>query len=496
MYFKQFANPIRLYFLLAAVSLTLLIPQNMQAAETSSDYESLLKTQNAFIDVAEKVSSAVVYIEVEKVIEQNLSMVAPSPFNDPFDLFNDEFFERFFRHQAPKDDTPRNESPKKRQYHQVGQGSGFIISEEGYILTNNHVVGDADRIRVKLSDGREFEAERIGTDPESDVGVIKIKGSDLPTLKMGDSDSIRVGEWVIAVGNPFGLSRTVTSGIVSAKGRSNVGITEYEDFIQTDAAINPGNSGGPLVNLKGEVIGVNTAIFSRSGGYMGIGFAIPINMANSIYKQLIDTGSVKRGFLGIVIQDMTADLANSFGWDESKGILISDVTEDSPAEKAGLKQGDIITKLNGKPIKSSGAFRNQIAMLPPETKVSLTVIQNKKEKTISVTTGERPEDEETIASQDAWMEKLGFTVQNLTSELAERFDYQNEKGVIVTEVEPGSIAALAGIRPGTLIQGINQEDVNNMSDFERLVKETIKDERILLLVKDGRYSRFVVLRLE
>lgn len=482
------------YRLLCLVLILSVVSPLVVYSQSDSDLDSLLKTQNAFIEVAEKVSPAVVYIEVEKIIERQMSMLSPFPFNDPFGLFNDEFFERFFRHRFPRDDSQRDDSPQKQQYRQVGQGSGFIINTDGYILTNSHVIGDADRIRVKLSDGREFDAERVGSDPESDVGVIKIDAANIPTLPLGDSDAIKVGEWVIAVGNPFGLSRTVTSGIISAKGRSNVGITEYEDFIQTDAAINPGNSGGPLVNLKGEAIGVNTAIFSRSGGYMGIGFAIPINMAKSIYKQLVETGEVKRSYLGIVIQDLTADLAESFGLDSTQGVLVADVTKNSPGEKAGLQQGDIIVKLDGKPVTTSGSFRNQIAMLKPNTTVQLTVLRDKREKQMTVVTEQRPEDESAFYKDGDWMDKLGFTVQTLTPDLAERFGYVQETGVIVTEVQPGSTAALAGIRPGNLIQGINQQEVKNVDDFERLAGQAIQDGRMLLRVKDGRYSRYIVLR--
>jgi len=277
-----------------------------------------------------------------------------------------------------------------RKFQQRGQGSGFIISKDGYILINNHVVGDADLIKVKLSDGREFKAKVIGTDPQSDVAVIKIDATNLPVLRLGDSDKLEVGEWVIAIGNPFGLSQTVTVGVVSAKGRSRIGINDYEDFIQTDAAINPGNSGGPLVNIHGEAVGMNTAIFSRSGGYMGIGFAIPINMAKAIKDQLLKKGKVTRGWLGVVIQDIDEELAKSFGLEKTEGVLIAEVSEGSPAEKAGLKQGDIILRLNGKKVDDLGELRNKIALTAPGTKVKLEVLRENKRRTIQVTIGEQP----------------------------------------------------------------------------------------------------------
>jgi len=449
--------------------------------------KALQNQSKVFAHIAEKARNAVVFIRVEKTVKVGGGYV---PFNDPFDFFGDEFFRRFFRHRMPRP-RPRNE------FKQEGQGSGFIISPDGYILTNNHVVGDADRITVKLNDGREMKAKVIGTDPQTDVAVIKVDGKNLPTLSLGDSDKLEVGEWVIAIGNPFGLTQTVTVGVVSAKGRSSVGIVDYEDFIQTDAAINPGNSGGPLVNLRGEAVGINTAIFSRSGGYMGIGFAIPINMAKKVYRQLIKNGKISRGYLGVIIQNLTPDLAESFGLDRKDGVLISQVMEGTPAAKAGLKVGDVIVELDGRPVKKVGPFRNSIALSAPGSTHTLTVIRKGRRRKITVTLGNL-EAAGTAAAvpPEETQKKLGVTVSDLTPEAAQRFGYGKEKGVVVTAVEPGSPAAAAGLAPGTLILEVNKKPVKSAAEFYKRISASVKKkENILLLVKENGYSRFVVIRL-
>ena len=461
----------------------------MAASAFSQDQgiENLRETGKAFASVARQASPAVAFIQVEKTVDQQPSVQFFSPFGD-------DFFNRFFGIPSPEEQHRYHQKP--RQQRMVGQGSGFIISKDGYILTNNHVVGNADKVTVKLLDGREFTAKTIGTDPHSDVAVIKIDATDLPMLEIGDSDAIEVGEWVVAIGNPFGLSHTLTVGVVSAKGRSSVGITDYENFIQTDAAINPGNSGGPLVDLDGRVVGMNTAIFSRSGGYMGIGFAIPINMAKAIKDQLIQTGSVTRGYLGIVIQDLTADLAKSFGIKEHKGILVAKVSEDSPAEKGGLKQGDVIVEFSNKPVDKVGSFRNLVALTAPGSKEKMVVLRNGKPKTLSITIGKLPEGELASASTPHTVEKLGLSVQTLTPELAQQFDLEDEKGVVVTHVAPGSIAAQADIRPGAVIQEVNRRPVNTTEEFKKALANPLETGSVLLLVKDGQYSRYVVLRTD
>ena len=498
MYYKNDSNRPKSFFakwitvpIIAVCLLTiLLVPFPAQAQDHG--IESLRQTGKAFASVARETSPAVVFIQVEKTVQQQ-----PAQFFSPFgegSPFGDDFFRRFFG--TPQPGQPRQFRQAPQQQRVVGQGSGFIITKEGYILTNNHVVGDADKVTVKLQDGREFTAKTIGADVHSDVAVIKIDGKDLPMLQMGDSDKLEVGEWVVAIGNPFGLSHTLTVGVVSAKGRSSVGIADYENFIQTDAAINPGNSGGPLVDLDGKVVGMNTAIFSRSGGYMGIGFAIPINMAKAIKDQLIQTGSVTRGYLGIVIQDLTPELAKSFGMKDHQGILVAQVSKDSPAEKAGLKQGDVIVAFAGKSVEKVGAFRNRVALKAPGSKEKITVLRNGKRKTLSITIGKLPDGEFAAAGTPHSLEKLGLTVQTLTPDLARQFGIQGEKGVVVTQVTPGSAAAMAGINPGAVILEVNRNPVSNTEEFKQAVAQTPEKSAVLLLIKDGQYSRYMALKTE
>jgi serine protease Do len=469
------------------VSVLVLFNLTAYCAYALSDVHVAKELSQAFSEVAKKASPAVVFVQVEKMTSGSGS---PFQFNDPFDLFNDDFFERFFRNQRPEF--------KQKKYRQMGQGSGFIISKDGLILTNNHVVGDADTIIVRLKDGREFKAEVVGTDPKSDVAVVKITtGEDLPVVPLGNSDNLELGEWVIAIGNPFGLLETVTVGVVSAKGRSNVGIADYENFIQTDAAINPGNSGGPLLNLDGEAVGINTAIFSRSGGYMGIGFSIPVNMAVSIKDQLIAKGKVTRGYLGIIIQPLSQDMAKSFGLNHTKGVLVSEVASNSPAEEGGLKSGDIITELDGKEVEDVSQFRNTIAMINPGQKVALGIFRDKEVIHKDIVVGTLPEDgKEAKVSKprDQMTSKFGFSVQNLTPELADRFSYEMDEGVIITRVEDGSPAEFEGLEPGQLIISVNNKKVKSVDEFNKAVKESEEPETILLRVKAKDYSRYVLLK--
>ena len=381
----------------------------------------------------------------------------------------------------------------------MGQGSGFVfkidsglLSKKTYILTNNHVVDHADKIRIKFQNGKEYDAKVTGTDPKSDVAVIEIKTNDIPALSIGDSSKLDVGEWVVAIGNPFGLSHTLTVGVVSAKGRTAIGINDYENFIQTDAAINPGNSGGPLVNLDGQVIGMNTAIFSRSGGSMGIGFAIPINLAKTIANQLIDKGVVVRGHLGVVIQPLTADLAKSFGI-KQEGILIAQVTEDSPAQKAGFKQGDIINTYQGRKVESIGTFRNQVALTPPDTKTELTILRDGKRKILDVKIGKQDKNMEVASGPAQSSDELGMTVQTITPQLAEQFNIKPETGIVVTEVQPYSIAAAAGIKTGSIILQANRKTVKNTAEFNHIIKDSNTSKSVVLLVLDDNYQRYIVL---
>ena len=430
--------------------------------------ENLRQTGKAFAEISKRISPGVVNIQTELEIS-NYNRYAPfNPFGDDselFDPFSDDLLKRFF--SGP---PIQKEHPAQKQVI-TGQGSGFIIDTNGHIVTNSHVAKDASKILVKLQDGREFEAKVIGTDPQSDLAVIKINAKGLSALSLGNSDQLEVGEWILAVGNPFGLSHTITAGIVSAKGRSGMGITDYEDFIQTDAAINPGNSGGPLVNLEGQVVGVNIAmaLSPRSGGYVGIGFAIPSNTAKLIADQLIDKGSVTRGYLGVYLQELTKDLAKSFGMTENKGILISQVVTNSPAEKSGLKRGDIILEIDGVTITSVIKFKNSIALSTPGTTHNLTILRDNAKKNIKIKIEKSLSSEELISQSSHNLEKIGIEVQDITPQIAERLELKNNKGVVIKQVNPDSIAARTGMKKGMVITEVNRKPVANVKEFINIV---------------------------
>ncbi|MBI9016720.1 MAG: DegQ family serine endoprotease [Phycisphaerae bacterium] len=462
------------------VPLSLIVVILVANLAIANGIDNLQESSKAFSKIAQKAIPAVVFIQVEKTIE---SASAQSPFgNSPRDFFGNDLFDHFFRDQTPR-------QPRSQKYKQQGQGSGFIISSDGYIMTNHHVVGDADEITVRLNDSREFKAKVIGSDEKSDVALIKIDAKNLPTIELGDSDKIDIGEWVFAIGNPFGLSETITFGIISAKGRSNVNIADYEDFIQTDAAINPGNSGGPLINLDGQVIGLNTAIFSRSGGYMGIGFAIPVNMAKYVKDQLIKTGTVNRGQLGVLIGPVEQELADYFNLDKSKGAVITEVVKDSPADKAKLKAGDIILKYNEKEVTDPGQLKNLVGMTPPGQKATITIFRDGKQQKITVKIEKI--DESVIASKTSDIARqLGLTVQDINEDT---FGTDNTQGVLVTMVQTDSPAAQAGIQPGNVIASVNQKDIDSVKEFNKAIAESKKTKKALLLIKDKNFSRFVVL---
>lgn len=445
-----------------------------------------------FTNVVKKVNPSVVHIKIEKTVKGG------SILQDNNEFFNDPFFKRFFGPQFRRQQPDK--SPRQFKRKQSGMGSGFLISKDGYILTNNHVVDDADEITVIMANKKEFKAKVIGTDPMSDVALLKIKdGGNLPFLTLGDSDKLEVGEWVIAIGNPFGLSQTVTVGVVSAKGRSRVGINEYENFIQTDAAINPGNSGGPLLNTQGEVIGINSALFSRTGGYMGIGFAIPINMVKAIQDQLHEHGKVTRGWLGVIIQDIDKDLALSFGLKEPRGILVSEVQKDSPADKALLRRGDVIIQLNDINLIDVADLRNRVALLPPKSKVILRIIRESKEQEIEVIIGERPAEIDKMATptdEKSSLDQFGLTFQDLTEELAEQFGFTGKEGVLIAEVEPDSPAALAGLKPGILIEEVDRQPISSIKELLKIVKMAQNPKRLLLRVNNKGFSHYVVLIAE
>ncbi len=488
---KVQAAKLPLYTIITFMLLSLAIAGwvNIAQAKTGADNSILDKSSRAFVNVVKKAKPAVVHIRVEKTTSR--SQQGGQEYDE---IFKHPFFEQFFgpyyRHQQPQ-------QPQQREYKQRGQGSGFIISKDGFILTNNHVIEDADVIKVSLSDDREFDARLIGADPLSDVALLKIDApKNLPVVVLGDSDALEVGEWVIAIGNPFGLSQTVTVGVVSAKGRSSVGINQYENFIQTDAAINPGNSGGPLINVRGEVVGINTALFSKTGGYMGIGFAIPVNMAKSIEDQLQKQGKVTRGWLGVAIQNVTKELAESFGLKQTGGILINEVQEDSPASKAGLKQGDVIVRLNDTVLADVSELRNKIALIIPNTKTTLHIIRNGKEQQIKVIIGEQPSDfgKRGFSNKDKnSLEDFGLSLQDLTKELAERLGYAENSGVVISDVQAGSPAAEGGLKPGYLIEEVNRNKVDNLQELHDVLKRSSQSKRILLRVRAADHSRYVVL---
>ncbi len=433
-----------------------------------------------FVELAKKLKPSVVNISTSKVVNPQQRFRRPPQGQFGGDPFQD-FFDRFFEGIPSQPRTQRS------------LGSGFIISDEGYILTNNHVVANADEIKVKLSDGREFKGEVKGSDEKLDLALIKIdtKGH-LPVATLGDSDAMEVGEWVLAIGNPFGLAQTVTTGIVSAKGRV-IGSGPYDDFIQTDASINPGNSGGPLFNTKGEVVGINTAIVA---GGQGIGFAIPVNMAKAVITQLRETGKVTRGWLGVSVQPVTPELARSFGMKEEKGALISEVIKDSPAEKAGLQAGDVILEFDGRPIADMHELPRLAAVTPVGKKSRVKVLRNGKVLEKSVTIAKLAEGAEEQGASQASLDKLGLTVTDLTRELAARLRINETGGVVVTEVKPGSAADEAGIARGDVIRQINGNTVNSSAEYARLVAPLKKGDVVRFLVRRGDGSLFVAMKVE
>ena len=433
-----------------------------------------------FADIADSVMPSVVTVYSEQVIK-----VRRQGFNSP----NDEFLRRFFG--LPGGDL--NRAPQYDKYRQEGLGSGVVISADGYILTNNHVIANADDIQVKVGE-KTYKAKIVGADEKTDLAVLKIEpDAPLKAATLGDSSKIRVGEWVLAIGQPFNLDHTVTAGIISAKGRDRVGISDYEDFLQTDAAINPGNSGGALVDMNGEVIGINTAIASRTGVYNGVGFAIPSNMAKRIVEQLIENGRVSRGYIGIGIQDLTPELAEAIGIDRTEGVLVTQVLPDMPGEKAGLRSSDVIVSIDGSPFKSASKLRNIVASDPPGTEIELGVVRDGREKKITVKLSGVPGSEDTteVASKEKPFD-LGLSLAPAErSELAQ-FGYSS--GLIVEKVEQLSPAERAGIIPGDIVFEVNRRSVSSVADFNRLVDKTPTRKPILLLVGRGGGMLYVVVK--
>lgn len=443
-----------------------------------SDAQSLYSFNEAFTSVAESVTPSVVTITAEKVVKM-----------PEYPGFDDNFWKFFFGFPFPQGESRT-----------TALGSGVIVTEDGYILTNNHVVERGEKIIVRLIDKREYNAEIVGTDPVTDLALIKIDAKDLTPATLGDSETIRVGEWVLAIGSPLSenLAHTVTAGIVSAKGRSNIigGENRYEYFIQTDAAINPGNSGGALVNIRGELIGINTAIATAGGsGNIGIGFAIPIDLAKKVMKDLVEKGRVVRAWLGVYIQDVDDDKAKALKLDTREGAIVSEVVEDSPADKAGIEIGDVIIEFDGKKVESSSHLQTLVGNSEVGEKKKVKVIRNGKEKILEVKLSERPESEEIAAAGGAKSsEKLGIYVRELTPQLAEEYGYDSEeKGVIITRIESGTEAAKV-LRPGDIIKRIGDKDIDSIEDYKKAIEE-VEGEVVLILIKRGERNFFVTLEI-
>ncbi len=445
-----------------------------------------------FENASGKVSPSVVPIfSEEKVAVTGLS-------DDPFrDFFGDDFFRRFFEQPGQNGKKPEEQ---KQIVH--GLGSGVIVSADGLILTNNHVIDGAEKLTVVLPDKRRFLAKVIGTDPQTDVAVIKIAARNLPAAGLGNSDAVKIGQWVIAIGNPFELLHTVTAGIISAKGRSSVGLADYEDFMQTDASINPGNSGGALADLDGNVIGINTAISSPSGGSVGIGFAIPINMARRVMDELIQKGKVSRGYIGLMLQDIDENLAKALKFKTTEGALVGDVVSGGPGDKAGIKTSDVIIELDGKKILNSADLRNRVAQMKPKTVVALVLSRDGKEMQVNAELEERPKDrpgrtsqEENQKPDEQTHSKLGISIRNLTADAAEQLGYQNETGVVITDVDPGSPAEDAGLKPGDLIKEVDRKVVRNVREFDDAVGRTGSGDSVSILARRGQNTFFLAIQI-
>jgi len=444
-------------------------------AESEDDgIDQLLQLEKVYISVAKEVKPWVVTITSEKIIRYR--------YRNPFDMFGNDFFDFFGQRDQRNREDDRS---REREYVQQGLGSGVIVSKDGYVLTNNHVVKEADEIRVVTMDNKEYKAELIGRDEKTDVAVVRIKGKDFPFAKLGNSDNVQVGQIVLAIGNPFSqqLQHTVTEGIISAQGRSNIGLSTYEDFIQTTAAINPGNSGGALVDLRGSLIGINTAIMSRSGGFNGIGLAIPVNMAKRVMEMIIDRGYVLRGYLGVIPQSIDEDMAQALGLENNEGALITRVEKGTPAEKAGLEEEDVVVEMDGRKVVDHTDFRLRVAERNPGDKVKLKVFRDGKYKNITVKLDERPDDRppETISERETT--KLGISVANLTSEKARRYGYEDEEGVLVVNVKRTSSAYRKGLRKGDLITSIERKKVTSVREYEKVLRNAEPGDVLLIRLK-------------
>ena len=460
--------------------------------------ESMPLTSSTFVNIAKQQNPAVVNVSMKAKKRKTRDGFKNPGHRGQKDQFRD-FYDKFFRQQRPGPGPgPGPGQPPRRG----GTGSGFIIDADGHILTNNHVVEGADEILVNLDDDNEYTATLIGTDPKTDIALIKINrengdNTPFPYLRMGDSDKLEVGEWVVAIGNPFGLPHTVTVGVVSAKGR-NIGAGNYDEFIQTDASINPGNSGGPLMNIKGEVIGINTAIISgpSGGGNVGIGFAIPVNIAKSILTDLRENGKVTRGWLGVMIQKITPDLAESFSLKDNKGALVGDVIPEGPAAKAGIKRGDVIVEFNGLKVKNMKQLPKIVAQTTPDTNVDVVVVRDGKSVVLNVHIAILKDGEQKLAQGGATEDPLGMQGQDITPELAQSLKLDSEEGVLVSDVTAGQSAAEAGIKRGDVITEIDRQPVRNMSEYKRSLGAISKGRTVLFLIKRGGTTIYIAVRIK
>jgi serine protease Do len=426
---------------------------------------------DSYADLVARVAPAVVTVRAERMVR------APQQF--PF--FNDPFFRDFFGDRMPR------QAPEQEERRQQGLGSGVLVRNDGYIVTNHHVIDGAEEIRVEMSDRRVLSAKLVGSDPPSDLAVLKVEGQDFPTLTLGETERVRVGDVVLAIGNPLGIGQTVTQGIISAKGRSTgLGSGSFEDFLQTDAPINRGNSGGALVNTRGELVGINSQILSPSGGNIGIGFAIPANMARDVMEQLINEGSVRRGLLGVTVQPITSELAASLKLPAVSGAIVAAVSPDSAADKAGVRRGDVITEVNGQPVDDSNSLRNQVARLRPGTKAELTVIRDGKERTLAATLDELPVEGATTGERrgERQGDGLGLSVEPLTPQMANRLGVKGD-GVVVSRVEPGSPGARAGIRQRDVIEEVNGQTVRSAAEFRKALEASGDRPALVLLTREG-----------
>ncbi len=456
--------------------------QSGTAAKGPDSKAMIHALEDAFASVADRVTPSVVNVSVKpKKAPPGEGGPAPEGEQRFREFFGQEFYDRFFKRRAPREETR-------------AAGSGVIVDARGYILTNAHVVESAADIEVRLSDDRKFAATLVGSDPKTDLAVVKIDpgAAALPPALLGDSDKLRIGQWAIAIGNPFGLDRTVTVGIISATGRTRVGVATYEAFIQTDASINPGNSGGPLLNIDGRVIGINTAIVSSG---QGIGFAIPINMAREVMTQLIANGRVVRGWLGIAIQDLTDELAAGFGISSKSGVLVADVMKDGPAEAAGMKPGDVIVELGGAPIKEVTELQKRVAAIPPGRPTALTVLRDRKPTKLTVKIGEQP-GEETVVAAEPKGEGLGVKVESLSEEMAQAYGLRGRTGVVVTGVASGGAAEAAGIKEGDVLLEVNRRRVGSVEEFKSAVAALKPGEAVPVQIERvGAGRQYIVLKV-